>query len=161
MRVGDELVDLVDRRGSHFRGLEHRKPFGERARLDEVRDHAVAFVDVAHAVRVGAEARIVDHVGAADRAEQPLGHALDRGRNRDETAVLRLVNVTRRGVVRAASDADRQGKPLARLHVKLVDFIVHSRARPWAFGEVDCCLAPDDWNVWLGLPDVAADLRGT
>ena len=105
MRVGDELVDLVDRRGGHFRGLEHRKPFGQGARLDEVRDHAVAFVDVAHAIRVGAEARIVDHVGAADRAEQPLRHGLDRGRDRDEAAVLGFVDVARRGVVRAAADA--------------------------------------------------------
>ena len=35
---------------------------------------------VGEAVAVGAEARVVDHVGAADGAEQPLAHRLDRGR---------------------------------------------------------------------------------
>lgn len=50
---------------------------------------------------------------------------------------------------------------MAGLHIKLVDFIIHNRARPWEFGTVDCCLAPADWNAWLGFPDVAADLRGT
>ncbi len=105
MRVGDELVDVVDRRGGDLGLLEHGEILGKRARLDEFGDRPLRLVDVLHAVGVGAKARVVDHVGAADRAVEPLRHALDRGRDGDEAAVLGLIHVARRGVVGAAADA--------------------------------------------------------
>lgn len=40
------------------------------------------------------------------------------------------------------------------------DFLSSSLARPFAWGEVDCCLVLADWLVAKGYPDVAADLRG-
>lgn len=45
--------------------------------------------------------------------------------------------------------------------VTLQAFLADHGAKPWAPGQLDCCLALADWAVWLGHPDPAAHLRGT
>lgn len=43
----------------------------------------------------------------------------------------------------------------------LWEFFQSASVRPWQPGTVDCCIFLADWAVWRGLPDPAADLRGT
>lgn len=43
----------------------------------------------------------------------------------------------------------------------IAEFLAAAAARPWCWGEVDCCMVLADWIVANGYPDVAADLRGT
>ena len=116
MRVGDELVDVVDRRGGDLGGSKICHVLGQRARADERDDRRLAGFGVAHPVAVGAKPRVGDHVLAADRAEQPLGHRLDRGGDADIAAVLGAEDVARRGRLRAAAGAlaHRAGQPVDR-----------------------------------------------
>jgi len=79
MRIGHELVDVVDRRGGDLGALKDLHAFGERACRDKGHDRRLAGLGILDAVAVGAKSRIADHVLTADRAKQPLGHHLYRG----------------------------------------------------------------------------------
>ncbi|MCX5513415.1 DUF6950 family protein [Kaistia algarum] len=45
--------------------------------------------------------------------------------------------------------------------MKLQGFLTEYGARPWVWGEVDCCLVMADWLIENGYQDCAAHLRGT
>src|SRR6266851_8065967 len=105
MRVGEELVDVVDRRGGDLGRGKGGHVFVERARGDECDDRRLAFRGVLHPVSVVAKARVGDDVLAPDRAEQPLGHRLDRGGDADIAAVLGAEHVAWGSRLRAAAGA--------------------------------------------------------
>ena len=95
MRVGEELVDVVDRRGGDL-GASKIAMFSSRVRAPmKSTIGASQLVGVAHPVGVGAKPRVGDHVLAADRAEQPLRHRLDRGGDADVAPVLGAEDVAR------------------------------------------------------------------
>ena len=116
MRIGHELVDVVDRRGGDLGALEDFHVLGQCARADEGDDRRFAGFGVPDPVAVGAKPRVGDHVFAADRAEQSLGHRLDRGGDADIAAVLRAEHVARRGRLGAAAGAfaHLSGQPVDR-----------------------------------------------
>ncbi len=105
MRIGHELVDVVDRRRGDLGPLEHGHVLGQRARRYEFPDRPLAFLGVSDALGVGAKTRVGDHVGAPDCTEQPLGHRLHRGGDADIAAVFGPEDVARRSRFRAAAGA--------------------------------------------------------
>jgi hypothetical protein len=109
MRVGHELVDVVDRRGGDLGALEDFHVLGQGARADEGDDRRLAGFGVPDPVAVGAKARVGDHVFAADRPEEPLGHCLDRGGDADVAAILGAEHIARRGRLGAAAGALAHG----------------------------------------------------
>ena len=144
MRIGDELVDVVDRRGGHLRLLE--QPRAHRRACAPAMNSRIG-ASQASALRtrsrVGAKARIVDHVGAADGAEQPLGHRLDRGRDRDPAPVAGLEHIARRACCRAAAQCAAAISPVSlidrgigaedredRIEQRQVDHLALAAARP-------------------------------
>ena len=114
MRILDDLGGVVDRPDGDLGGLEEGDVLGLRPLRNEGADDGVERGSVLDAVGIAAEARIVDQVGPADGAEQPLGHLLDRGREPDISAVLAAVGVARRRIGRAAAGArlDLAGEPI-------------------------------------------------
>ena len=116
MRIGHELVDVVDRRRGDLGALENLHVFGQCARADEGDDRRLAGFGVPDPVAVGPKPWVGDHVLAADRAKPPLGHGLDRGGNADVTPVLGAEDIARRGRLRPAAGAlpHRPGQPVDR-----------------------------------------------
>lgn len=47
------------------------------------------------------------------------------------------------------------------METTLADFFRAYGEKPWAPGDVDCCLMLASWAIWLGHPDPARHLRGT
>lgn len=47
------------------------------------------------------------------------------------------------------------------METALGDFLRVYDAKPWAPGQVDCCLMLASWAIWLGHRDPAEHLRGT
>ena len=82
----------------HLGGLEEGDVLGLRAPGDEPADDGVELGAVAHALGVGAEARVVDQLRSADGAEQPLAIFCVEADSATQRAVLGR-DTTLRGAV--------------------------------------------------------------
>ena len=116
VRVGHELVDVVDGCGGDLGSPKDCHVLGEGARRDKSDNRRLAGLGIANPVGVGAKPRVGKHVLAADRAKQPLGHRLDRGGDADIAPVPGTKDVARRGRLRPAAGAlaDFPGQPVDR-----------------------------------------------
>jgi len=103
--VLDDLRDVVDRADGNAGLVEVTQVLVEIAGGDELADDPVEFDPVAHALDVGREARIVRQLRPADLDQHAHRHALCRGREADPASVLRLVDVARGCIGRAAAGA--------------------------------------------------------
>jgi hypothetical protein len=88
-------------------GLEDSETLGAVVPGDELGDRPLGLVGMGQTRAVVGKARVLDHVGNADGGIKALGHRLHGGRDRDPTAVARLVDVARAGDVGAAALAPR------------------------------------------------------
>jgi hypothetical protein len=84
VRVLEDLRGVVDRADGDLGLLEESHVLGLGAPGDECADDRVELGGVLDAPALVAVARIVNEVGATDRAEGALGHFLRRRRKRDK-----------------------------------------------------------------------------
>jgi len=116
MRVGHELIDVVDWGGGHLGPRENLHVFGEGTGADELDDRRLARFGITDPVGIGAKPRVGENVRMADRTKEPFGHRLDRGGNADVAPVLGAEDVARRCRLRPAAGAFAHlpGQPVGR-----------------------------------------------
>ena len=103
VRIGQDVLDVVDGNGGHAARPEDSHVFIAGARENFIGDDFVQRRVVRHAGDVVLEPRIGDQILAPQPAREALVHGLGRGRDRDPLSVLRRVAVAGRGVLRKVS----------------------------------------------------------
>jgi len=93
--VGNELIDVIDRRRRDLGGLERRQTFGEITAGNELADWPLRLLVVGQSRAVTGEPGIFCHLGDADGRIQPFRHRLHRARDRKPAAVTGAVDVAR------------------------------------------------------------------